>query len=280
VVEEDAALTEAIGARLGRAGFRVEAVGGADEAVARIARAAPDAVVLGVRAPGMAGLERTHRLAAALEGGEVPLLLLSILEAPAAPAAPQGPAGPAAPPGRPDQARLLERVNRALAGAAPDGRRVLVIEDDPSVRELLAVALRKQGLEVLEAPDGETGLALAREGRPALILLDLRLPGIDGFAVLEALKRTPDTASIPVIAVTGNEGLWLGARARVLSLGAADFVTKPFELDALIAEIRLLMRDGSGGVGPAPARTDADAEPAATGEAREEGHHADTRAGR
>jgi DNA-binding response OmpR family regulator len=94
---------------------------------------------------------------------------------------------------------------------------------------------------VLVAPDGETGLLLAGQELPDLILLDLRLPGIDGFTVLQALKRSPATAEIPVIAVTGSEGLWLGARARVLSLGAVDFVAKPFEMDALIAEVRTLI---------------------------------------
>jgi DNA-binding response OmpR family regulator len=123
------------------------------------------------------------------------------------------------------------------------------------VRELLTVALRKQDFEVVTAPDGETGLALAGQERPELILLDLRLPGIDGFAVLQALKRTPATTEIPVIAVTGSEGLWVGARARVLSLGAADFVAKPFEVNALIGEIRTLLHE-------------------------KEEHHVDSRAGR
>jgi DNA-binding response OmpR family regulator len=109
------------------------------------------------------------------------------------------------------------------------------------VRDLLATALRKQGFEALTAPDGETGLLLAEQEQPGLILLDLRLPGIDGFGVLQQLKRSPTTAAIPVIAVTGSEGLWLGARARVLALGAADFIAKPVELKLLIDEIRTLI---------------------------------------
>jgi DNA-binding response OmpR family regulator len=140
-----------------------------------------------------------------------------------------------------NQDQLLQHVHRALG--ASERRRVLVIEDDPSVRELLTIALRKQAFDVLEAPDGETGLALAGRERPGLVVLDLRLPGIDGFAVLQALKRSPATAEIPVIAVTGSEGLWLGARARVLSLGAADFVAKPFEVNTLIDEIRVLINE-------------------------------------
>jgi DNA-binding response OmpR family regulator len=134
-------------------------------------------------------------------------------------------------------------VHRLLG--APDQRaerpRILVIEDDPAVRDLLTVALRKEQFEVLVAPDGETGLILAEQDRPDLILLDLRLPGIDGFDVLQALKRSPATAETSVVVMTGNEGLLLGARARVLSMGAADFVAKPFEMDALIGEIRTLV---------------------------------------
>jgi CheY-like chemotaxis protein len=187
----------------------------------------------------MAGLDRTNRLAAALQDGDVPLVVLSVLES-------RAPGGGAPPPAgqRPDQAQLLQHVQQALT--ASGRRRVLVIEDDESIRQLLTVALRKQEFEVLDAPDGETGLALAGQAQPELVVLDLRLPGIDGFAVLQALKRSPATAGIPVIAVTGSEGLLLGARARVLSLGAADFVAKPFEMDALIDEIRTLMHEREG----------------------------------
>jgi DNA-binding response OmpR family regulator len=140
---------------------------------------------------------------------------------------------------------LIQHVQRALetSDERGDRRRVLVIEDDPAVRDLLSVALGKQDFEVLAAPDGETGLALAEQERPDLVLLDLRLPGIDGFAVLQSLKRSPATAETSVIVMTGSEGLLLGARARVLSMGAADFVAKPFEMDTLIGEIRTLMNE-------------------------------------
>jgi DNA-binding response OmpR family regulator len=140
-----------------------------------------------------------------------------------------------------DQEQLVRSVNRVLGSS--EQRRVLVIEDDPSVREYLDVALRKQNFEVLMAPDGETGLALASREHPETILLDLRLPGIDGITVLQALKRSPATTEIPVIVVTGSEGLLVGSRARVLSLGAADFVAKPFEMDNLVEEIRALMNE-------------------------------------
>ncbi|OGO40592.1 MAG: hypothetical protein A2Z04_02725 [Chloroflexi bacterium RBG_16_57_9] len=120
---------------------------------------------------------------------------------------------------------------------------MLVVDDDPGVRELLSVSLRKQGFEVLTAPDGQTALDLADREAPGIILLDLRMPSLDGFAVLEALKKNPATAGTPVIVMTGSESLKAGARPRVLALGAADFITKPFDMDTLIQEVRTLIRE-------------------------------------
>jgi PAS domain S-box-containing protein len=246
VVGDDQAVTAAISDRLGHAGYRVETACSAEDALGRIGEQQPDLVVLSVRMPGGHGLNRTSRLTEAPELRDVPLLVVSLLG--------DEPIAAALTTAEPvDQEQLLQHVHRALGES--ERRRVLVIEDDPSVRDYLSIALRKQEFEVLVAPDGETGLALAGQEHPATILLDLRLPGIDGFTVLQALKRSPDTAEIPVIVVTGSDGLLVNARARVLSLGAADFVAKPFEMDALVEEIRTLMPE-------------------------EEVHHVDSRAGR
>jgi DNA-binding response OmpR family regulator len=233
VVDDDEATAAAIGQQLGGIGYQIETAGSAEDALGHIAAHRPDLVVLDVRLPGEEGLDRVNRLAAAPELHDVAVLVLSILD--------EQPLGtePAAPSKQVDHEQVMRHVRRALPSS--DRRRVLVVEDDHWVRQLLAVALRNQNFEVLEAPDGETGLTLARQAHPDLILLDLRLPGIDGFAVLQTLKRSPDTAEIPVIAVTGSEGLWVGARARVLALGAADFVAKPFEMDVLVREVRTLM---------------------------------------
>jgi PAS domain S-box-containing protein len=241
VVGGDESVVALLGKSLDRAGYEVELAADADAALERIADQRPDLITVDVRLPTLRGLDSTRRLADAPEARDIPLLILSILqEQPGLPDRPAAAGGEGSAAARPiDRDQLLGQVQRMLSGSA--GRRVLVIEDDASTRELLAVALGKQGFETLTAPDGESGLLLADQQQPGVILLDLRLPGIDGFGVLQRLKRSPATAAIPVIAVTGSEGLWLGARARVLSLGAADFVSKPFELDTLIHEIRTLM---------------------------------------
>ncbi|HEY2596225.1 MAG TPA: response regulator, partial [Chloroflexota bacterium] len=138
-----------------------------------------------------------------------------------------------------NELQVVAHVQQALAKSG--SRRVLIIEDDSATRKLLSVGLQNHGFEAVEAADGDAGITAAFTESPDLVLLDLRLPGTDGFGVLQQLKRSPATAQIPVIVVTGDEDLWLGARARVLALGAADFVAKPFELDALIEEMRTLI---------------------------------------
>jgi CheY-like chemotaxis protein len=89
--------------------------------------------------------------------------------------------------------------------------------------------------------DGEAGLAWAGEHHPALILLDMNLPGADGFALLRTLKSSPATKDIPVIAMTGSPELTTSDRARVLALGAADFIAKPLDLESLVTEIGLFL---------------------------------------
>ncbi|HYC02099.1 MAG TPA: response regulator [Azospirillaceae bacterium] len=111
-----------------------------------------------------------------------------------------------------------------VAGSAP----VLVIDDEPPMRELMSRFLRREGFAPVEAEDGRTGLELARRVRPAAILLDVMMPTLDGWSVLSELKRDPDLADIPVIMVTSGRG-----RGLALSLGAAEFVSKPVDWQRL-----------------------------------------------
>jgi signal transduction histidine kinase/CheY-like chemotaxis protein len=110
---------------------------------------------------------------------------------------------------------------------------VMVVDDDPNARHLLASIVRREGYRVLEAADGEAALALARAHRPDIITLDVLMPRIDGWAVLAALKSDDELREIPVIIVTV-----LADRGIALSLGAAEFVTKPVDRARLAAVIR------------------------------------------
>lgn len=102
--------------------------------------------------------------------------------------------------------------------------KILLIEDDKFLRELIIQKLGREGFEVAEAPEGEGGLSKMKEERPDLVLLDLILPGIDGFEVLSRMKKDPALASIPVIILSN-----LGQRDDVqkgIDLGAEDYLIK------------------------------------------------------
>jgi PAS domain S-box-containing protein len=132
------------------------------------------------------------------------------------------------------------RGDTAVAGrvAAPVGT-VLVIDDDASARDLVARFLEKQGLEVIGAADGATGLKAARARRPDVITLDVVMPGLDGWAVLTALKGDPVTAEIPVVmlSVVDEKNL-------AFALGASDYLTKPVDRDRLAMVLRKYERAG------------------------------------
>lgn len=116
--------------------------------------------------------------------------------------------------------------------------RVLVIDDEPDVLLLCRVNLGHAGHEVLEAPDGDRGLELARGSLPDAIVLDLMLPTMDGYAVLEALGADGATSDIPVVILTAKAQIQ--DRLRSWRGGAAEFITKPFSPQALLESLERL----------------------------------------
>ncbi len=117
--------------------------------------------------------------------------------------------------------------------------KILVIEDDPTFLELVRVHLVRAGHEVVTAEDAALGLRAIIGETPDLIILDIFVPYLDGFELLETLRTDPATRPIPVIVLTGSGDDETYARAR--KLGAADFLTKPVERDRLINSIERLL---------------------------------------
>src|SRR3954451_1861489 len=107
-----------------------------------------------------------------------------------------------------------------------ENARVLVVDDEAPIRLLCRVNLEAEQMEVLEAGDGPTGLEMARKEHPDVILLDVMMPGLDGWRVAEELLEDPATSSIPIVFLTARAEL--RDRARGLDLGGLDYVTKPF----------------------------------------------------
>ena len=117
---------------------------------------------------------------------------------------------------------------------------VLIVDDETDIIELLRYNLVKEGFQVAGVTSGEAALRKVRADRPALILLDLMLPGLDGLTLCEALKKDPKTRAIPVMMLTAR-----GEEAdivRGLNLGADDYITKPFSPRVVVARVKAIMR--------------------------------------
>ena len=121
----------------------------------------------------------------------------------------------------------------AVPLSAPRDGAVLVIDDNPDARKFIVGELAKEGLSAVTASDGEEGLRLARQFRPAAIFLDVIMPRMDGWSVLTELKKEPKLNDVPVIMLTVGEGQDIG-----YTLGAAEFLTKPVDGEDLTAVIR------------------------------------------
>jgi two-component system response regulator MprA len=115
---------------------------------------------------------------------------------------------------------------------------ILVVEDDRSVREALDRALRAQGYEVVVADDALTGLQLVHHDDPALVILDLGLPGMDGLSLCRRLRADGDQR--PILILTARDGV--DDRVQGLDVGADDYLVKPFALEELLARVRALLR--------------------------------------
>ena len=130
----------------------------------------------------------------------------------------------------------------AVGGAAPPapGERVLVVDDEPDIVALVAYHLAKVGHRVATASSGTEALELARRDRPALIVLDLMLPGLSGYEVLEQLRGDESTRDIAVLMLTARREEQ--DRIRGLALGADDYLTKPFAPQELVLRVAAILR--------------------------------------
>ena len=122
--------------------------------------------------------------------------------------------------------------------------RILLVEDNEMNRDMLSRRLVRRGYEVAIALDGEQGIAMARSESPALILMDMSLPGIDGWEATRQLKTDPATSRIPVIALTAHA--MSGDREKAVAAGCDDFDTKPVDLVRLLEKIEALLGRAAG----------------------------------
>ena len=122
-----------------------------------------------------------------------------------------------------------------------NGKLILIVEDDASISDIIEYNLKKEGFRTLKAADGVTGLKYALESGADLMLLDLMLPGMDGF---EICRRVRERSAVPILMLTAREGE--DDKVDGLDLGADDYITKPFQMRELISRIRAHLRRSSG----------------------------------
>ena len=120
--------------------------------------------------------------------------------------------------------------------------RILLIEDNELNRDMLSRRLQKRGYDIVMAVDGETGVTMAQSEAPDLILMDMSLPGIDGWEATRILKSSPATRHIPIMALTAHA--MASDRDKALAAGCDEFDTKPIELPRLLQKIATLAKQG------------------------------------
>jgi PAS domain S-box-containing protein len=238
VVEDDKDIAELIGRHLVASGYQVTIAGRAKEAIEKAHANPPSLITLDIYLPDADGFELLQQLKNDPVTAGIPVVIVSVI-GDQREGLRLGAVDYLTKPIEPT--RLVSAVNRVLQGPG----KVLVVDDDHDTRNLLQVALEQRGFSVVLTSSGKRALTLARQEQPNLILLDLKLPGMDGYEVLQRLKGMPETADIPVVIITGsltNEEL---KNQKLLSLGAARFMTKPFAVDELVYEIGVLVTNRS-----------------------------------
>jgi PAS domain S-box-containing protein len=239
VVEDEPDIAELIRYHLEGHGYRATTATRGEEALAKAHQEKPDLITLDILLPDMDGFEVLQRLKSDEETADIPVVILSIV------------------PDRGDGFRLGAvdyvtkpidegRLLSAIGAILPKEDLILVVDDDRDTTRLVQEVLGRAGFTVRTANNGFEALAVARWEQPGLILLDLKMPGLDGYEILKRLKRDRATQDIPVVVVTGSVTDEEVKRKKVLALGAAQFLTKPFVIDDFVEEIRRVL------TGPSP----------------------------
>ncbi len=238
VVEDDRDIAELIGRHLTASGYQVSIAGRAKDALEMARAHKPSLITLDIYLPDADGFELLQQLKNDPLTADIPVVIVSVMGDPQE-GLRLGAVDYLTKPIEPG--RLVASVNRVLHGSG----KVLVVDDDRDTRDMLQAALEQRGFSVVLTSSGKRALTLARQEHPNLILLDLKLPGMDGYEVLQRLKGLPETADIPVVVITGSLTDDELKGQKILSLGAARFMTKPFAVDELAYEIGVLVTNRS-----------------------------------
>ncbi len=243
VVDDDPAFRETMQAQLEAEGFQVLTAATAGEGRELARRRRPDAIVLDVLLPDQDGLDLLRELKQGPETAGIPVLIVSVSES-GLRAFTLGAAEWLRKPL--DRSEVAATLRRLVNGRGSEEPLVLVADDEPDTADLIRDALRAEGFRVTVARDGQEALEALEQRRPDVMLLDIMMPRLSGFEVLEAVGRSPRLRGLPVVILSARSDD--SDRQRGLELGARRILCKPFDVRSLVAEIRQQ-------AGPRPAGT-------------------------
>jgi signal transduction histidine kinase/DNA-binding response OmpR family regulator len=240
VVEDDPRTLDLLRFTLSREGFRVEGARDGEEAVVKARALQPSLMTLDILLPKKDGWEVLKELKEDPATRDIPVVIVSIVDEPE-----RGFSLGAAdyilkPIDREDFLRRLGRYSFTTK-VRVEPVRILIVDDDPLAVEMLAMILEPEGFGILKAHGGQPGLVMAVEQQPDLIVLDLLMPGINGFEVVQRLKDNPQTRDIPVFVVTAKD-LTVEDKRMLNKLVAAVMPKAPFAKEEFLGEIATLMR--------------------------------------
>jgi PAS domain S-box-containing protein len=235
VVDDDRDAADVVRRYLESSGYRVLVLGHGRSVEEWAVERRPDLILLDLILPDIGGLDVLRALKESSVTADIPVIVQSIVPDDGA-AWELGIVDYLTKPV--EREGLLRSVEKALTWQG----RALIVEDDLDTVGLLEATMRQIGFTPLVAADGYEALAMTRRYRPDLILLDLRLPGMDGYEALTHLKRDAVTQTIPIIAISAHVADTVQERKRLLALGAAAFLAKPFSIGDLLDEIEAALQ--------------------------------------
>jgi DNA-binding response OmpR family regulator len=230
VVDDERDILALLRHQLATQGYQVITAATGGNAIIKAIEEQPDLITLDVLLPDRHGFDVLRELKARPETAHIPVIILSVAQD-EADGYRLGAVDYIIKPL--DEQRLLHGVSRVLSGKG----QVLIAEDTEDTAELLGDLLSKNGYEVSHAWNGYETLAAARRDQPGLILLDLRMPGMDGYEALTRLKKDPETREIPILVMSAHAADPVQERLRLRAMGAEDFLSKPFSLEMLLREV-------------------------------------------
>lgn len=237
VIDDEFAIAQLIKLYLEEKGYDVEMALSGTEGVKKAKELKPDIITLDIMMPEMNGFQVMEVLKNNPDTSKIPFVLISVV------GGPQKERGfrlgavdfISKPLDEDVLIKSIKKVEDNLSKTEETKGEILIVDDEKDTANLIKVYLEDRGFKTFVASNGPDGISLAKEKKPDLIVLDLRMPGMDGFAVIKVLKMDKATEKIPVIILTGHDTK--GYREKCLMLGASEYFIKPFSEKDFTEEI-------------------------------------------